>query len=340
MKKQWTIWWLVLAVITPSWAQFATSHSSTLAPKNANIAIPPAPAKPVARVNGALLTDHDLMREEYAIFPYARQHGGNIPKEMEPGIRKGAMEMIIFEELVYQEALRRKLTVPPATVQTAEAAFRKQFATPAEYQQLLKSEFQGSPRLLKEKVRRSLLIESLLKSEVNRKSTVTPAEVQAYYNKNPKLFSYPESFLIQTISFMPPAKATPQQMNEARKRAEAALPLAQAAKDDEKFGMLAEKVSEDDYRVMMGEHKPIERSKMAPQTLKALDAMQSGQVTGIIQVDQVYTIVRLHKHTPAGKTKLAEVKEQLKQELEKKKVNAVRAAFDQKLRQNAKIEVL
>ena len=164
--------------------------------------------------------------------------------------------------------------------------------------------------------------------------------MQAYYNKNPKQFSFPESFVIQTISFMPPGKATPQQLDEARKRAEAALPLAQAAKDDEKFGMLAEKVSEDDYRVMMGEHKPIERSKMAPQTLKALDAMGPGQVTGILQVDQVYTIVRLHKHTLAGKTKLADVKEQLKQELDKKKLNAVRAAFDQKLRQNAKIEVL
>ena len=27
--------------------------------------------KPVARVNGAVLTDRDLLREMYAIFPYA-----------------------------------------------------------------------------------------------------------------------------------------------------------------------------------------------------------------------------------------------------------------------------
>ena len=35
--------------------------------------------KPVARVNGVVLTDADLVREEYAIFPYAAQHGGKIP---------------------------------------------------------------------------------------------------------------------------------------------------------------------------------------------------------------------------------------------------------------------
>ena len=56
--------------------------------------------KPVARVNGAVLTDRDLLREMYAIFPYARQHNG-FPKSQEAAIRQGALEMIIFEELVY-----------------------------------------------------------------------------------------------------------------------------------------------------------------------------------------------------------------------------------------------
>ena len=36
--------------------------------------------KPVARVNGSVLTDADLVREEYAIFPYARQHKAEFPR--------------------------------------------------------------------------------------------------------------------------------------------------------------------------------------------------------------------------------------------------------------------
>src|SRR5271166_796752 len=51
--------------------------------------------KLVARVNGAVLTERDLMREMYTIFPFARQHNG-IPKSMEPEMRKGALDMIIF----------------------------------------------------------------------------------------------------------------------------------------------------------------------------------------------------------------------------------------------------
>ena len=70
-----------------------------------------ATGKPVVKVNGAVLTDRDLMHELYVIFPYAQIHNG-IPKDMEPQMRRGALEMIVFDELVYQEALRRKMTIP------------------------------------------------------------------------------------------------------------------------------------------------------------------------------------------------------------------------------------
>ncbi len=118
--------------------------------------------KPVARVNGTVLTDRDLQREMFAIFPYARQHNGSVPQEMEPQIRQGAMQMIIFEELVYQEAQRRKITVSAERLNRAEADFRKQFSSPAEYKSFVQSEFNGSERQLREKIRRSLMIEALL----------------------------------------------------------------------------------------------------------------------------------------------------------------------------------
>ncbi len=75
--------------------------------------------KPVVRINGTELTDRDLLREMLIIFPYARQHNG-FPKAEEPKIRMGALKMIEFEELVYQEAERRGMTVPPATLQKAQ----------------------------------------------------------------------------------------------------------------------------------------------------------------------------------------------------------------------------
>jgi len=296
--------------------------------------------KPVVRVNGSVLTDADLVREEYTIFPYARQHGGGLPKDLAPQIRNGAMKMIIFEELVYQEALRRKMTVPAAKIQRAEADFRKQFTTPGEFDALFQSEFHGSRQLLQEKIRRSLLIEAFLKVEVESKSSITPAELKAYYDQNPARFEHPETFRFQTISVLPPDHATANQLKEGRARAEKALHEARATKTAEQFGLLAEKLSDDDYRVMMGQHKPVPAKELAPQVLKALNAMKPGDITDLIQLDEAYTIVRLQEHTPAGKAKLEEVKAQLEKELRQRKLEQLRGDLDKKLRVNAKIEEL
>ncbi len=46
-----------------------------------------------------------------------------------------------------------------------------------------------------------------------------------------------------------------EQAKEARKKADDALKQAKATKSYEEFGLLAEKISEDDYRVNMGDHK-------------------------------------------------------------------------------------
>jgi len=338
MKYPLAISAIVLLTISVTFAQVA-SHAPTQFSAPQKKASQPA-GKPVARVNGTVLTDRDLQREMFAMFPYAQQHNGNIPPELAPGIRSGALKMIVFEELVYQEALRRKMTVSPERLNSAEVDFRKQFATPQEYQQFLNTEFQGSQQLLREKIKRSLLIDQLLKAEVDKKSTVSPAELKAYYDQNATRFDQPEAFSFQTITILPPANATPAQLQEGRKRADDAYRQAKTTKNDEDFGMLAEKISEDDYRVMMGYHKPVDRAKLPPYVVQALLKMQPGQVSDVIQVEQAYTILRLVKHVPAGKMTFAQVKDTLQKELQQKKTNAVRASFDKQLQQGAKVEVL
>jgi peptidylprolyl isomerase len=304
-------------------------------------AVPPQPqGKPVARVNGAVLTDRDLLREMYAIFPYARVHNGGFPQAMEADIRKGALKMIVFEELVYQEALRRKLTVPPAKMQRAMADFRKQFSTDAEFQSFLKTDLNGSRELLRAKVRRSLLIEQMLKTEVTSKALVSVLEAKVYYDKNRERFKTPESFSLQTISILPPPNANPAQLLDVRKRAEEALRQSKTTKSYEEFGMLAEKISEDDYRVVMGDHKSVDRTKLPPQVVQAALAMKPGEMSGLIQVDEAFTVIRLNAHSAPGMQKFAAVKDDLAKQLEKIKTEQLRSGLDKKLRATAKVEEL
>ena len=328
---------LLLMVTSTGWAQVA-SHAPTViqAPSDSSVIFQPV-GRPVVRVNGAVLTDRDLLREMFTIFPYARLHNG-FPQGMEAGIRDGAMKMMVFEELVYQEAKRRNMTVPPAELARAQAEFRRQFTSTQQYQQLLQGEFHGSPQLLQAKVERSLLIDKLLKLEVTDKAVVSVAEAKAYFDQHPERFRMPESFSFQSISFLPPPNATAAQLQEARQHAGSALRQAQATKSYEEFGLLAEKISEDDFRVMMGDHPPADRSKLPPPVVKALLAMQPGQVSGLIEFDAgAYTILRLKAHLPAGLPKFETIQDALREQLTKEKSEQLRNALATKLSKTAKI---
>jgi parvulin-like peptidyl-prolyl isomerase len=331
---------LLLAAALAAPAQVA-SHASTTAGQapTAQTTSTQVTGKPVAKVNGVVLTDRDLLREMYTIFPYAQQHNG-FPKAQEAGIRQGALEMIIFEELVYQEALRRKMTVAPEKLNQAEAAFKKQFNSPDQYQQFLKTEMNGSRQQLREQIQRSILIDQLLKQEVDNKAAITTAEVRAYYDKNTARFRVPESFTFQTISILPPRNGTPDQAKEGRKRAEEALKQAKTTNSFQQFGLLAEKISEDDYRVNMGDHKMAPADKLPPMVLKPLQGMKPGDVSGLIQIETAYTIIRLNAHSPAHTQSFTEVKAELQTDLQKKKYEQLRSNLAKQLKAKSKVEVV
>lgn len=340
--------WTALAV-SPAPAQVASHVSTAPATSHRAYSVPPsAPAsgsslqvsdRPVARVNGAVLTDRDLLREMLAIFPYARQHNG-FPKSEEAKIRQGALRMIEFEELVYQEAQRRKMAIPAAQLQRAEAEFRRQFPNREEFDRYLQTEVQGSWDLLRTRIRRSLLVEALLRTEVEEKARVSPAEARAYYDRNPKAFQYSESFSFQSISIMPPADASDSVKHEARGRAEDALRQAKAAGNYREFGLLAEKLSEDDFRVNMGDHKAVDRDKLPPEIVSAALAMKPGEVSDLLQFGSYYSFFRLNAHTLPGKMPFEAVKDRLRQDMEKDKYERLRSALDAKLRLHAKIQEL
>ena len=322
----------------------------------ANVNLVPAhtpympPTRPVARVNGAVLTDRDLLREMYTIFPYAKQHNGSFPKPMEADIRQGALKMIEFEELVYQEAKRRQMTITPKRLAAAEEQFRRQFPTEQHYEHFLQAETGGSKQILRIKIQRSLLIEDLLKQQVEDKSAVTVAEAKAFYFQNPQRFQLPETYALQSITIMPPrapgtnsskpAPVTPEQDKQMRARAEAALKQAKATKNYEEFGVLAEKISEDDYRVVMGNHRAVKAAEIPAPILAVLTKLQPGQVSDLIAAEGAYTIVRLNAHTAARMQKLEEAQEALRTEMQRSKKDKLRRDLDARLRKDAKIEEL
>ncbi len=324
-----------------SFCQLVTSHSSTTASSGSAMApsFPIATGKVVARVNGVALTDRDLLQKMYVIFPYAKQHNG-FPKGMEKEIEHGALKMIVFEELCYQEAVRRNMTVAPARIAKVRAEIHADVHNPQGYAAVLKDYGDGTEAGLTKRIRRMLLIRDFVKAEITDKSAVSPGELKAFYDKNLNSFRVPEMVSFQTISIVPPPNSDSEIQAEAHQRAEEVLRQAKAADTYEKFGLLAEKVSEDDFRVNMGYRKPVEVAKLPASIAKVLTSMKPGQISGIVAIDGGYTILRLIKVDPPTIRKFADIRPALKNYLHEKKQEELRTALDSKLRAKAKVEEL
>jgi parvulin-like peptidyl-prolyl isomerase len=84
----------------------------------------------------------------------------------------------------------------------------------------------------------------------------------------------------------------------------------------------------------------VDRAKLDPSVVKVMLALKPEQVSDIIRLDNAFTIVRLNKHIMPGKTKLEDVRDALRKDMQKEKVERLRQAFDKKLHQNAKVEIL
>jgi len=331
---------LILAALLPA-SRLAGQVAAHRPTGNTSALVNPvSTGRAVVKVNGAVLTDKDLRREMMNVFPYAKQHGGKFPKDSEAQIREKALKNIEFEELAYQTAMKLGMTVSATKLNNAIKEFRGQFQSEAQYQEYLKGEQKGSEEQLRNQIRRSLLIDKYLVSQIDARARCTDAQAREFYSKHPEYFTKPDSVWLQTITIAFGQTPTPAEKEEARKKAEDALRQAKTTKDYESFGMLAEKISMDDWRVMMGDHKWLHRGRMPEAVEKVVFTMERDQMSGIIDTGDSFCIARVNGREAAHLVKFDEVKTKVKEEMERRKADELRASLETRLRVNAKIEEL
>jgi PPIC-type PPIASE domain/SurA N-terminal domain len=319
-----------------------STHASTFkapaVPVNAPVAPAANPDAVVARVNGVVISRAQYDSELKQLFPSYELHGNKVPKEFEGEIRRKALDNLINTELAFQEAKRRNLQLTPEEWQKRLSEIQKDYRSPGEFNAAILRMF-GSRAAFEEKLRHDMLLDKLFLLEVKRKAAVSEVELQKYYAANKQQFVQPESISFQTISAMYPKNPTDADKKAARQRIEKLKSKAKAARSWKTFGLLAEKSSEDEFRVMMGERKMVHRQAIAPVFAFAFK-MQPGQISDIVESTAGFHIVRLVKHQPTKHFTYAEIRTSIKEMLEKERSSARNKAFHEGLRKTAKVEIL
>jgi len=339
---------VLMVTLSAGWlaAQLATSHAPTSATPTAASAATPAAAQTlpnlnqaVVKVNGVALTERDVREQMQRLFPYYSIHGGRVPEKYQGEIRQKAINQVVEEELIYQEAKRRGMAVPQATMQKVFASAKARFSSPQEYQQYGKQVY-GSVNEFERRLRRATLIEQFEHQEIELKSKPTEAAVRDIYEKNKKSFLRPESAWLQSISVNLPENASDEQKKMARKRIDDILPQARAAKSYNEFGVLAERVSEDEYRINLGDHKWVHLVGLPAEITKTLESMQPGDISSVVEEPVGFTILRLNERRPAKQMAFEEVKDELRKQMEENAAQQKWASLQKQLKQNAHIETL
>jgi peptidyl-prolyl cis-trans isomerase D len=138
----------------------------------------------------------------------------------------------------------------------------------------------------------------------------TPQEIEAFYNANLQQFSNPEQVHALHILF----KTGDKDAAAVKKQAESVLKEAKAPGAD--FAALARKYSEDEAsKGSGGDLNFFGRGAMVKPFEDAAFAMSPGQISDLVQTDYGYHIIKVLEKRPAGQRPLAEVKDQIAEQL-------------------------
>ncbi|MGX4643040.1 SurA N-terminal domain-containing protein [Massilia sp. SYSU DXS3249] len=153
---------------------------------------------------------------------------------------------------------------------------------------------------------------------VESQVTVSDAEVAQFYNANQKRFTTPEQRTASHILITSPASAKPAEAAAAKAKAEAVL--AEVRKNPAGFAAIAKTQSQDPASAANGgDLGPIERGSLGKALEDAIYGLKEGEVSGIVQSEFGFHIVKVTGVTPSTQKPLEAAKAEIAAELAKAK---------------------
>lgn len=245
-----------------------------------------------------------------------------------------ALEELIDRELLFQEALARRLSADDAAVQRAYDEARVNHPREADWVAFLKGQFLD-PQAFRAEVRARYTIEALVRQEAGKVPPVTDEEARRYYDANPAAFETGERIQAHQIFFRAEGLKQAQQ-DAARSRAQAVL---ERLRKGEGFEELARKVSQDTASAAEGgKLAPFARGQVERAVELAAFALPPGQVSDVVWSRLGYHIVRVDGRLPSVRLSFDEVRERIKLALGAQRQQKNLADLVASLRAKARIE--
>lgn len=286
-----------------------------------------------ARVDGAEISAERLERgfEEYLRERQIHIGAMRSPQKVKT-LKREALDLLIDQELLWQEAKRRGLLADAAAVDEAAAALRRAFPSDEAFAARLRTE--GYDEATYRTHLHRLLSARRVLERATAAVTVDDAAIHAFYRENEAKFEQPEQRRVRHL-VLPLAEGT----DAAAQRARIAM-LRERLAAGADFAALAREHSSAASAAQGGDIGFVQREELAAPLSAAAFALRDGDVSGVIELPDGLHLLKVEATVPARRVGEAEARERIRAHLLAQRGAQAREAVLRRLRADARIDVL
>ena len=189
---------------------------------------------------------------------------------------------------------------------------------------------------------RNVIVQQVVRSEVNSRVQLTEQEAKEYYAANPAEFTPPPTVTLREIFIAVAAEPRDGGVSFSVASDEAAATRAREARDrvlkGEPFEKLVEEISEAGSKANGGLIGPIVRNELAPALQKVLEGMKAGDISEPIRTPRGYQVIKLETASAPVPAPYDEVRDLIADKVAEAKSTGERRKLIDRLRTQALIE--
>ncbi|MFQ5700350.1 MAG: peptidylprolyl isomerase [Acidobacteriota bacterium] len=317
---------LLIAVLAATACAPSTDRNVSADAVDAEMAI----SDVIAQVNGKPLSRSSY--EQTLNFLRKKIPRGDVERYI--SATREALDLIVNDELLYQEAQRLGLTATDEAVEKEFKRVAKESGGEARFLQRLSG--QGlTVEESKRRMRKHLTIDGYVRDHITAGLTSTDEETLVYYNNHLEEFT-PELWVrVQEILVRCARDANAELVEKSRERAQK---IQEAIRGGESFDKMAEEFSEGENAARGGDLGFIKRGVAPPEFEAIAFSIRPGEVSDVIRSDLGFHIIRVIDRRGGKVRRFEEVKDQCRARVLKEKQQAAIQAVVSRLRATADIQ--
>ncbi len=290
----------------------------------------------IAKVNDVAITMQDLALEQAQVMTEMQRRNHPMGADRVDALKKELLETLIERELLYQKARERDLQIRNRWVERLLDELKEKIGGNNGYRSFLASVGLDEPGL-KERMRRGLVVQRLLRRDVVRRIKVSEAEMQVFFRQHPEYFVRREQVRVRHILIAVDDPSDVEMRGRALLRIQA---IQNMLSEGTAFAALALEHSDDPSKSRGGDLGYQTRDRLIPAFAQAAFSLQPGEVSNIVETHLGYHLIQMIDRLPASPMAYRNARDKIERTLRRNKEKKAADAYLARLRKTADIRRL